>query len=137
MTTTEENKATVRGYFEDALNRGNLDAWGRYMGDLVMLNGKPFTRDDFAAMRASFVRALPDFHVTIDQQVAEGDVVATRVTIRGTHRGEFHGIPPTGKAVAYGGTAFDRLERGRVVEMWHRTDESTLLRQLGFVLRPA
>src|SRR5262249_59810614 len=67
------------------------------------------------AMRGAF----PDFRLTIEDQIAEGDKVVTRVTFSGTHSGEFRGIAPTGKQVKYSGIAIDRIVDGKVVEMWH------------------
>jgi predicted ester cyclase len=75
-------------------------------------------------------RAFPDLEIVIEQQVAEGPWVATRVTFRGTHTGEFAGIPATGKRVEYAGTAMDRLENGKVVEMWHTANVHLLMQQI-------
>jgi predicted ester cyclase len=74
--------------------------------------------------------------MTIEQQIAEGPWVATRVTYRGTHMGEFAGVPATGRRIEYSGTAMDRLENGKVVEMWHTVNMHLLLRQIAEVGRP-
>jgi predicted ester cyclase len=66
--------------------------------------------------------AFPDLHITIDDVVAEGDKVATRWTLRGTHKGEFTGITPTGKQLAMWGMSIDRVVGGRIVETWIRYD---------------
>ena len=58
----------------------------------------------------------PDLHLTIEQQIAEGDWVVTRITARGTHQGEWLGIRPTGKAVAFTGVNIDKVVDGRIVE---------------------
>ena len=83
-----------------------------------------------ARMRA-IRSAFPDLHVTIEDQIAEGDKVVTRVTFRGTHQGEFSGIAPTGKRVEYSGIAIDRIANGKVVEMWHISNMAGLLLQIG------
>ena len=75
--------------------------------------------------------------MTIEQQVAEGPWVATRVTYRGTHTGEFSRIPATGRRIEYAGTAMDRLENGKVVEMWHTVNMHLLMRQIAGDGRPS
>ena len=127
---TARNKAVVRGYLEEIVNRGDWSKWDGYFGDRVVFNGREMTREDFRAIVAHFRSFLPDFALTIEEQIAEGDKVATRVTCRGTHRGEIEGIAPTGKRVEFWGFAIDRLVDGKVVEMWHEVDMNGLLQEL-------
>jgi steroid delta-isomerase-like uncharacterized protein len=75
--------------------------------------------------------AFPDWYSTAGELIAEGDRVAERWTGRGTHRGEFHGIPPTGKQVAVPGVVFYRLRDGRIIEFRGSFDMLTMLQQLG------
>lgn len=75
--------------------------------------------------------AFPDFHLVIEDQIAEGDKVGTRVTFHGTHQGEFRGIAPTGKQIEYSGVAIDRIVGGKAVEMWHLANQLALLQQVG------
>ena len=75
--------------------------------------------------------ALSGLRVTIDQQFTDGDYVATRFTIRGTHEGDLMGTPPTGKDVAFTGITISRCEDGRIVEEWEITDTVSLLGQVG------
>lgn len=132
--SASRNKAVVRGYMEEVMNKGNLAAVEDYFGpEGFDLNGRLLTPDMLAVMRATLINAFPDFHLTIEDQIAEGDKVVTRVTFRGTHQGEFHGIAATGKRVTYTGIAIDRVEDGKVVEGWHQADELSLLQQLGVV----
>jgi predicted ester cyclase len=112
------------------VNRGDSSNRDRYFGDRVVFNGREMTREDFGAILARFRSFLPDFQLTIEEQVAEGDKVATRVTCRGTHRGEVEGIASTGKRVEFRGFAIDRLADGKVVEMWHEVDMHGLLQKL-------
>lgn len=79
--------------------------------------------------------AFPDLRAKIEDQMGEGDKVATRVTFQGTHKGEFRGIPPSGKSVSYTGIAIDRIRGGKVVEMWHEANIISLLQQLGATLK--
>jgi predicted ester cyclase len=66
------------------------------------------------SMLRSMRGAFPDFHLTIEDQIAEGNKVITRVTFRGTHRGDYRGIAPTGKQIKYSGIAIDRIVDGKV-----------------------
>jgi steroid delta-isomerase-like uncharacterized protein len=75
-------------------------------------------------------QAFPDFSVTIKLQIAEGDLVATLKTFSGTHEGEFMGIPPTGKHVAFDVFDMLRVRDGQVVEHWNVEDLSSLMKQL-------
>jgi predicted ester cyclase len=127
---TARNKSVVRGYLEEIVNGGDWSKWDSYFGERVVFNGREVTREDFGAILAHFQSFLPDFQITIEEQVAEGDKVATRVTCRGTHRGEVEGIAPTGKRVEFWGFAIDRLAEGKIVEMWHEVDMHGLLQKL-------
>jgi steroid delta-isomerase-like uncharacterized protein len=80
-----------------------------------------------------YLAAFPDGRITIDDQFATGDVVATRWTGRGTQRGELMGVPPTGKQVTISGITISRVEKGKVVEEWTNWDMLGMLQQLGVV----
>jgi len=80
--------------------------------------------------------ALPDFHFTIDDMVAEGDKVAVRFTLTGTHKGEIMGIPPTNKKLTMWGIIIYRVVGGKFVEGWERADTLGLMQQLGVVPTP-
>ncbi len=82
-----------------------------------------------AALRAAF----PDARATVEQLVAEGDTVAFRFVLRGTHHGIFGGIPPTGKSVTLTGMDFIRIADGKLAELWSNQDTLGLLRQLGAI----
>lgn len=125
------NKAVVRGYMEEILNRGNYEVVDHYFPpEGFVLNGRTITKDQLPAVRQGIVSAFPDFRVTIEEQIAEGDLVVTRVTFTGTHEGEFHKIPSTGRLVRYTGIAIDRVVDGKVVEGWHEANNLGLLEQL-------
>ena len=101
---TEANKAVVRHILEN-LRPGNLE----------VLEGHPGywqTRQVFPATFAAF----PDFRMTVKRQIAEGDEIATLAICRGTHLGEFLGIPPTGKEVSFQSMNLDRVVDGKVVQ---------------------
>jgi predicted ester cyclase len=82
-------------------------------------------------MAETYRSAIADLRVAIDHQFTEGDYVATRVTIRGTHDGELMGTPPTGREVEFTGLTVSRCRDGRIVEEWELVDTVGLLRQVG------
>jgi steroid delta-isomerase-like uncharacterized protein len=84
-----------------------------------------------------YLTAFPDARITVDEQFAAGDRVASRWTGRGTHQGEIEGISPTGKEVTVTGLTFSRLEGGKVIEEWITWDALGMLVQLGAVHAPA
>ena len=77
------------------------------------------------------VGASPDIHITIEDQVAEGDRVASRWTFRGTHTGDLMGLAPTNKQVTATGMVMDRVADGRIVEHWLEFDQMAMMQQLG------
>ena len=123
-------KAVVRGYMEELLNERNWDKWDEYFSETVQFNETNISKDSVMAMSASLRSAFPDMQLSIEDQIAEGDKVATRVVFRGTHQGDFNGIPPTGRLVEYAGIAIDRIVDGKVVQMWHVANSSDIHRQL-------
>ena len=128
------NKAILRRFFEEIYNQGNLAvADDLVAADYVSHNPAPGEapgREGLKAFVAYLRRALADLHVTIEAQVAEGDRVATRYTIRGRQEGEFAGIPPTGKLVTITATSMHRIEDGQIRESWLNWDMLGLIRQL-------
>lgn len=80
--------------------------------------------------------AFPDYHLRIEDQIAEGDKVATRYVITCTHEGEIQGIAPTGPYVEITGTGIDRLSDGKVAEFWEIYDALGLMQQLGIIPSP-
>lgn len=84
-----------------------------------------------------YLDAFAGAHIKVDDQIAEGDKVATRWTGRGTHTSEFNGIAPTGKEVTVSGVTISKLEGGKVVEEWTNWDTLGMLVQLGAIPEPA
>jgi predicted ester cyclase len=131
MSTSEDNKAAVRAIFENA-SRGNFDALeGIVAPDYVLHPDEIRGRDGLQAMVEEYRNGLSGLRVTIDQQFTDGDYVATRFTIHGTHAGDLMGTPATGKDVAFTGLTISRCEGGRVVEEWELVDTMGLLGQVG------
>jgi len=126
---TERNKAVVRAYLGEITQLGNMVARERYFTSTTTFNGDRGLTRQFARVE-EMRRAFPDLEMTIEQQIAEGPWVATRVIYRGTHAGEFGGIHATGRRIEFAGTAMDRLENGKVVEMRHTVNMHLLMRQI-------
>ncbi len=139
--SAEENKAVFRRYVEEVGNEGNLDLadeifdrYYAYQPDGSVLERGP---EDVKRFMGEFRRAFADFHTDIEDMVAEGDKVATRWRMRGTHRGEFRGIAPTDKEVEVTGIGIFRFsEEGKVVESWDNFDQLGMMRQLGAISEP-
>ena len=126
--------ALVRESFE-AFNAGDSERLLRVVSpDLVMhfaeapepLRGREVWLQGFEMMK----RAFPDLEAQVDDLVASGDLVAVRVGFRGTHDGEFQGMPATGRPINYVSHEFYRVEDGVIAEEWICSDMSSLFRQL-------
>jgi steroid delta-isomerase-like uncharacterized protein len=137
---TEENKAIVRRFIKEAFNEGNPAVFDELnAGNYVMhVAGTPDLDgpDDMKHFVTSFRTAFPDLNSTIEDQIAEGDTVVTRWTSRGTHQGEFQGIPPTGKHVTLTGVVIDRIAHGKLAETWFHADTLGMMQQLGVIPAP-
>jgi steroid delta-isomerase-like uncharacterized protein len=128
---TKENEAVVRACFENA-SKGNFDALDEIVTvDYVLHPEEVRGADGLKEMVQRYRDALSGLKVTIDQQFTDGDYVATRYTITGTHNGHLMGTPPSGKDVAFTGITISRCERGRIAEEWEITDVVGLLGQIG------
>jgi steroid delta-isomerase-like uncharacterized protein len=127
----EQNKTIVRDYLNEIVNKGNMAAFDSYFSGNVVFNNATDFKQRFLAMRQAILGAFPDHHLTIQDQIAEGDRVVTRVTMHGTHQGPFNGIAPTGRQVEWSGIAMDRIADGKVVEMWHVQNTTALMLQIG------
>jgi steroid delta-isomerase-like uncharacterized protein len=133
--STEDNKAIVRRGFE-ALNQKNLSVFDEILNPDVVFHTASTTIQGLEAYKQFLLMlytAFPDEQYTIEDIIAEGETVVVRYTTRGTHLGNFMGIPPTGKQVSGTGIFIDRLVNGKAVEQWGNTDTLGLLQQLGVV----
>jgi predicted ester cyclase len=130
---SERNKAHMRRVVEEIYNQGNLAAVDELAASGLVIHaasqeihGREGARQYVSALRAGF----PDIRFTVEDQIAEGDLVVTRWTARGTHKGEFQGVAPTGREVRVVGIDIDRIVDGKTVECWAQVDELGMLRQL-------
>jgi steroid delta-isomerase-like uncharacterized protein len=134
--STEANKALARRVLEEMFNKGNLDVADELLAPDYVDHDPTLPEDvhgpeGFKQYVATYRAAFPDLHVQIEDQIAEGDRVATRWTGTGTHNGELAGIAPTGKRVTLPGMEIVRIVNGKLVEGWESYDSGTLMRQLG------
>lgn len=134
------NKVLIRRFFEEVWSTGDLsrrDAFldAGYRGHMAG-GAEPIDRDGWTAWFQGFRTAFPDARFTVEDMVAEGDRVAARLTMRGTHLGPLNGVPPTGRAVVVSGMSLERVENGRIVEGWNENDALGLLQQLGVLPPP-
>jgi len=131
----EENKATVRRFYAQVLNDGNLDALPELVADDFIENDPlPGQGKGLAGLvqRVCILKsAFPDLRFTIDDVVGEGDKVIVRWTMQGTHLGEFLGVPATGKTAKATGVDIILLRDGQMAEHWHELDALGLLQQIG------
>src|SRR5919107_2352134 len=137
----EENKAIVRRYFQEILDGGNLDLVDEIFEPQYVLHD-PSSPQEVRGVEGTkrfvgmFRSAFPDIAHSIEDQIAEGDKVVTRLRARATHDGELMGIPPTGKGVTIEGTSIWRIADGKIGECWFNYDALGLMRQLGVVPKP-
>ena len=139
--STEQNKALVRQMVEEIFNRGNMSRAGEFLAPdfvehEVLPPGIPRDREGVKQLTTMLRSAFPDFKATIDDIVAEGDKVVIRQTWSGTHKGEFMGIPPTGKSVSFGVIDIIRIAGGKFVEHWGQMDSMGMMQQLGAIPTP-
>ena len=137
--TVEQNKEIVRRY-QEAYNSNILDALDDLVAENVLtpkvMPGLPPGIAGAKAVHETTLRGMPDWHTRIDDLVAEGDRVAARITMTGTHTGDFWGMPATGRAVNFTGMYMVRIAGGKIVEHWGEEDGIALMQQLGFMPSP-
>jgi steroid delta-isomerase-like uncharacterized protein len=120
---SEDNKLIVRRWLEEVLTRGNLERVGELFASNYVLHDPSFPRDVYGPEGvkryvAAYRLAFPDARFPVEDQIAQGDKVVSRWSARGTHRGEFLGIAPTGQEVTVTGIEFDHVAGGRIEEAW-------------------
>jgi predicted ester cyclase len=138
LSTLEANKVIGRRVLLEIWGQGRLDVTDELYApdyvDHVTQGPEPVEVRGPAGLKAAvtlFRGAFPDLDYTVDDEIAERDLVVARFSARGTHLGAFLGAPPTGKPVAYTGTDINRVVDGRIVESWVHYDALGLLQQVG------
>ena len=131
----KDNSAIVRRFVDEVINQGKIDSAGQFAWEDVVEQvplpgqgpGLAGLQDVLRSMRTAF----PDLHFAVEEQITEGDKVATRFEWTGTQRGEFIGIPATGRSVKVWGVVIDRLVEGRIKDTRIIMDMLGLMMQLG------
>jgi predicted ester cyclase len=135
----EQNEALIQRLLEEGDKRG-VEVLDEFCApDYKMYfpsNAEPINLEEHKVLWQAFITAFPDLNHTIDEIIAEGDMVSTRETIRGTHKGEFQGIPPTGKTITLSAICLWRISEGKIVEYWSDADNLGAMMQLGMELKP-
>lgn len=141
MSTIEaENKAQFRRVYEEVLNQGNLAVADEVIApdflDHEEHRGNKPGPESLRTLAAMLRTAFPDLHFEIEELVAEGDTVAGRLTMTGTHEGPLMGMPPTGRSVQQDHMHFVRFRDGKAIEHWGVRDDLGMMQQLGVIPPP-
>jgi steroid delta-isomerase-like uncharacterized protein len=125
----------------DVFEQGNIELLDELLApDYV--NRTPATPDlptgpeGVKGVVSMFRSAMPDLRVAVEDMIAEGDKVATRYTLEGTHEGELFGVPPTGRRLSIKSMTVERVSDGKIREHWRVTDNLEMMQQLGVVPEP-
>lgn len=131
----DESKQLLERYVAEVWENGNLDALRDFLAAdyrrHVSPTLPPLDLEEQTQRLAGFRSAFPDIELKVAEVIAEGDRIAFRSTITGTHRGELAGLPPTGKQISVGLVDVIRVEDGRFAEQWGGPNMADLFRQLG------
>src|SRR3712207_1324074 len=119
----EQHKALVRQWFDGILTQGDMRIIDELFASNYVLHDPGLVREVYGRegveqYAARFRAASPDICFTVEDQIAEGDMVVTRWTARGTHQEEFLGIPASGDQVKFSGIEFDRVVDSKIDESW-------------------
>ena len=131
----EANKALMRRFYEEFWCRGNAEAVDELVTpdfvDHQLPRGWPAGPEGLKRLVREWRTGFPDMHEDVEDLIAEGDRVAGRFVITGTHKGSFMGLAATGRSVRLTGIDIVRVRDGRIAEWWYSEDAMGLLRQLG------
>jgi steroid delta-isomerase-like uncharacterized protein len=132
----EANKALARRFYAELWNKGNFAAAPEFLhpdhfDHNPPLPGLPQGDEGVIQMIGTFRAAFPDLEMSVDEIIAEGDRVAERLTLRGTHTGTFQSIPATGRRISVTSVNVCRIEDGLVRERWGNADDVALMEQIG------
>jgi len=135
---SEQRKADIKRVVAEVWNKGNLDVLDEFYATNFVLRRPPFPAfEGFEAFKEHTregLKAFPDFQMTIDEIIVEGDRDALRYTWRGTHTGESSTMgPPTGKQITVVGISITHWVGGKRVNEWNYADQLGMMQQLGWV----
>lgn len=135
---SEKNKALVRRWFEEVWNQGRSDVIDELLAEDAVIHGLvdgagyPVNGlQGFHDFHTQFRGAFPDIAVSVDDTIAEGDMVVARCSVRGRHMGNHLGFAATNAPVEFDGVAITRIENGKIAEAWNHFDFAQMNRQLG------
>ena len=135
-----ENKAMTSRFYEKVLNKHNPNAMEEFVAtNFVDHNPNPGQGPGLEGLKQQFVMfftAFPDMHITVEDQIAEGDKVVSRLSVRATHKGDFMHIPATGKQITITGIDIVHIKDGKAVERWGNFDDLGMMQQLGVMPAP-
>ena len=138
--STEVNKANLRRFYDEVFNKKNRAAIEEFIDpNHVDHAAPPGTPGGLAGAKQTismYLTAFPDLHFTVEDIIAEGDKVVARLKVRGTQKGAFMGVPPTGKQATSTAIDISRIAGGKSVEHWLEMDTLGLLQQLGALPTP-
>jgi predicted ester cyclase len=134
--TADEMKALIHRWVDEVWNGGNLALADELMTPDYVLHLGAVTLNGpagFKGLCQTHLEAFPDFHITVEDIIIEGDKCVWRFSVRGTQTGTYMGIPPSGNAISIGGAVISRFVGDRWVEDWPNWDALGILQQLGVV----
>jgi steroid delta-isomerase-like uncharacterized protein len=137
-TSVPKDVLAINTFLLELWNEGRTDRVEEFLApDVVvhLLDGRPDREgpEGYTQWVMEIRAMIPDFTVTIDEQIAQGDLVAVMWTVTGTHTGEVPGIPPTGNEVESHGLTMIRVADGKIAEWWHSEDMLSVFIQLGVI----
>ena len=137
---SEKNKALIRRWFEEVWNQGRAGAISELLAEDGIVHGLSEDAANplrgpagFLPFHAQFREAFPNIEVVVEDQIAEGDLVATRCSVQGRHTGDSLGFAATQAPVEFTGVAITRIKDGKIVEAWNNFDFMKMYRQLGAI----
>ena len=133
------NKAVVQRYWDGKWNERRPEILDELQTRDVAYHGTSMTMngiEEYKQVYGAYLSALHDTRIEVEELVAEGDKVMSRVALRGTHAGDLGGMPPTGKSFTVSAFTVFRIVDGRIAEEWEILDELGMMHQLGMELTP-
>lgn len=137
---TAENKQLIRRWFEEVWNKGRAEAIDEMIADDCVVHGLDDATGnpvrgpaEYRAFYAQFREAFPNIVVTVEDTIAEGDLVAARCSVRAKHEGDSLGIAATKSPVEFTGMTIVRVRDGKLIEGWNNFDFMALYRQIGLI----
>jgi steroid delta-isomerase-like uncharacterized protein len=136
------SKTLAHEWFEEVWNKCQITAIDRLLAEDGIAHG--LTDDQGNELRGpagfkpfflQLTKAFPDMHVEVADTVSEGDKIAARCVVTGTHRGDSLGVPPTNQPVQFTGIAILRIKEGKIVEAWNNFDFQGLSKQIGTLVQ--